>query len=90
MKIMQKKFIDEVFGEEIEYTIIKEHGYYIIVYLVDNKINIKQFYNIEKLVEELITTREEKEFLNTLIESQELEIDDLKNVIEQEGMRDVR
>lgn len=28
MKIMQKKFIDKVFGEEIEYTIIKDHGCY--------------------------------------------------------------
>lgn len=78
MKYKKGKFIDKVFGEENEYIIIQQDKELIVIDINSDTIKIKKFKSIAELVEKYIEIRNEKDFLNVLVQSQNYEIDCLE------------
>lgn len=59
-------FIDEVFGEEIEYARIYNNNGITIIFSCDNKLVIKNFKNTKELIENYISMYNENEFTNMM------------------------
>lgn len=63
----KESFIDEVFGDEIEYARIYDENGITIIFNCDNKLIIKQFKNIRELIEKYISMYNENEFTNMMV-----------------------
>lgn len=60
------KFIDEVFGDEIEYARIYENKGITIIFSCDNTLVVKHFKNTRELIESYISMYNENEFTNIM------------------------
>lgn len=72
------KFIDEVFGENIEYVKIYNENGITIIFEIDNHIVIKEFKNVRELIEKFIEKYIEAKYLDEILIEQEQEIDSLQ------------
>ena len=88
-KVVKRNFIDDIFGENIEYVRIDSKDGIIIIFDIDNKIYIKNFKNIKEIIESFISKCMENKFYNDLLDEQDVEIDTLnKKVYELENKED--
>ena len=69
------KFVDEVFGENIEYVKIYNENGITIIFEMDNHIVIKEFKNVRELIEKFIEKHIEAKYLDEILIEQEQEID---------------
>lgn len=60
------KFIDDVFGEEIEYVKIYDNNGLTIIFGCDNKLIIKRFKSTKELIESYITMYNQNEFTDIM------------------------
>jgi hypothetical protein len=72
------EFIDEVFGENVEYVRIYDDKGITIIFGMDNQIIIKKFKNTKELIEKFIEKYMECEFSDQLWQEQECEINALE------------
>lgn len=72
------KFVDEVFGENIEYVKIYNENGITIIFEMDNHIVIKEFKNVRELIEKFIEKYIETKYLDEILIEQEQEIDSLQ------------
>lgn len=72
------KFVDEVFGENIEYVKIYNENGITIIFEMDNHIVIKEFKNVRELIEKFIEKYIEAKYLDEILIEQEQEIDSLQ------------
>lgn len=88
-KVVKRNFIDDIFGENIEYVRIDSKDGITIIFDIDNKIYIKNFKNIKEIIESFISKCMENKFYNDLLDEQDVEIDTLnKKVYELENKED--
>ncbi len=88
-KVVKRNFIDDVFGENIEYVRIDSKDGITIIFDIDNKIYIKNFKNIKEIIESFISKCMENKFYNDLLDEQDVEIDTLnKKVYQLENKED--
>lgn len=88
-KVVKRNFIDDVFGENIEYVRIDSKDGITIIFDIDNKIHIKNFKNIKEIIESFISKCMENKFYNDLLDEQDVEIDTLnKKVYQLENKED--
>ena len=71
MEIIKEKFIDKVFGDEVEYVIIKNEEEKILIFQYSNKINIIKIDTVKDLVENLIECKLLSEYLKDTIDEQD-------------------
>lgn len=81
MRYVRFNFIDETFGEEIECLLIWDDEEFIIVTLDEEKIKIKKYKDMQELLVEFLTNKNELEFLRSLTIEQEKDIDELEEKI---------
>lgn len=81
MRYVRFNFIDETFGEEIECLLIWDDEEFIIVTLDEEKIKIKKYKDMQELLVEFLTNKNELEFLRNLTVEQEKDIDELEEKI---------
>ena len=74
-------FIDETFGEEVECLLIWDDEEFIIVTLDEEEIKIKKYKDMQELLVEFLTNKNELEFLRSLTIEQEKDIDELEEKI---------
>lgn len=79
MEIIQEKFIDKVFGDEIEYVVIKDKEEKILIFQYENKINIIKIDTVKDLIENLIESKLLSEFLKETIGEQDDYIEELES-----------
>ena len=79
MEIIKEKFIDKVFGDEVEYVIIKNKKKKILIFQYANKINIIKIDTVKDLVENLIECKLLSEYLKDTIDEQDDYIEELEN-----------
>ena len=79
MEIIKEKFIDKVFGDEVEYVIIKNKEEKILIFQYSNKINIIKIDTVKDLVENLIECKLLSEYLKDTIDEQDDYIEELEN-----------
>ena len=70
-KFQKCNFIDSTFGDNVEYIKVVDDKGITIMYGIANKIMIK---NTKEIIEKYIEKCMEKEFLESLLEEQEIEI----------------
>lgn len=88
-KVVKRNFIDDIFGENIEYVRIDSKDGIIIIFDIDNKIYIKNFKNIKEIIESFISKCMENKFYNDLLDEQDVEINTLnKKVYQLENKED--
>lgn len=88
-KVVKRNFIDDIFGENIEYVRIYSKDGIIIIFDIDNKIYIKNFKNIKEIIESFISKCMENKFYNDLLDEQDVEINTLnKKVYQLENKED--
>lgn len=78
MRYVVFSFTDENFGDTIECALIWEDTSFILISIVENKINIKKYTDITDLFKELVVNKNELEILREIIDDQEKEIEDLE------------
>lgn len=74
-------FIDEVFGDKIEYARIYDSSGITIIFSCDNKLIIKHFKNIRELIEKYISMYNENEFTKMMFS----DIDNLMAMVQKEN-----
>ena len=79
MEIIKEKFTDKVFGDEVEYVIIKDKEEKILIFQYANKINIIKIDTVKDLVENLIECKLLSEYLKDTIDEQDDYIEELEN-----------
>ena len=79
MEIIREKFIDKVFGDEIEYVIIKDKEEKILIFQYENKIKIIKIDTVKDLIENLIECKIVSEYLTDTVEEQDTYIEKLKD-----------
>ena len=79
MEIIKEKFIDKVFGDEVEYVIIKDKEEKILIFQYANKINIIKIDTVKDLVENLIECKLLSEYLQDTLDEQDDYIEELEN-----------
>jgi len=79
MEIIQDKFTDKVFGDEIEYIVIKDKEEKILIFQYGNKIHIITINTVKELIENLIECKMLSEFLKETVEEQDAYIDQLED-----------
>ena len=79
MEIIKEKFIDKVFGDEVEYVIIKDKEEKILIFQYANKINIIKIDTVKDLVENLIECKLLSEYWKDTIDEQDDYIEELEN-----------
>ena len=79
MEIIKEKFIDKVFGDEVEYVIIKNEEEKILIFQYSNKINIIKIDTVKDLIENLIECKLLSEYLQDTIDEQDDYIEELEN-----------
>ncbi len=88
-KVVKRNFIDDIFGENIEYVRIDSKDGITIIFDIDNKIYIKNFKNIKEIIESFISKCMENKFYNDLLDEQDVEINTLnKKVYQLENKED--
>ena len=83
MEIIKEKFIDKVFGDEVEYVIIKDKEEKILIFQYANKINIIKIDTVKDLVENLIECKLLSEYLKDTIDEQDDYIEELENQVQE-------
>ena len=81
MRYVRFNFIDETFGEEVECLLIWVDEEFIIVTLDEEEIKIKKYKDMQELLVEFLTNKNELEFLRSLTIEQEKDIDELEEKI---------
>ena len=81
MRYVRFNFIDETFGEEVECLLIWDDEEFIIVTLDEEEIKIKKYKDMQELLVEFLTNKNELEFLRSLTIEQEKDIDELEEKI---------
>lgn len=81
MRHVRFNFIDETFGEEVECLLIWDDEEFIIVTLDEEEIKIKKYKDMQELLVEFLTNKNELEFLRSLTIEQEKDIDELEEKI---------
>lgn len=81
MRYVRFNFIDETFGEEVECLLIWDDEEFIIVTLDEEEIKIKKYKDMQELLVEFLTNKNELEFLRNLTVEQEKDIDELEEKI---------
>ena len=81
MRYVRFNFIDETFGEEVECLLIWDDEEFIIVTLDEEEIKIKKYKDMQELLVEFLTNKNELEFLRGLTIEQEKDIDELEEKI---------
>ena len=81
MRYVQFNFIDETFGEEVECLLIWDDEEFVIVTLDEEEIKIKKYKDMQELLVEFLTNKNELEFLRSLTIEQEKDIDELEEKI---------
>ena len=79
MEIIKEKFIDKVFGDEVEYVIIKNEEEKILIFQYSNKINIIKIDTVKDLIENLIECKLLSEYLQDTLDEQDYYIEELEN-----------
>lgn len=80
-KVVKRNFIDDIFGENIEYVRIDSKDGITIIFDIDNKIYIKNFKNIKEIIESFISKCMENKFYNDLLDEQDVEINTLNKKV---------
>lgn len=78
MRHVNFKFIDENFGEEIEYILVWDDEKFILIYNVNEELTVKEYKKINELLEEFLKNKNELDFLRNLTKQQEIEIESLE------------
>ena len=81
MRYVRFNFIDETFGEEVECLLIWDDEEFIIVTLDEEEIKIKKYKDMQELLVEFLTNKNELEFIRSLTIEQEKDIDELEEKI---------
>ena len=81
MRYVRFNFIDETFGEEVECLLIWDDEEFIIVTLDEEEIKIKKYKDMQELLVEFLTNKNELEFLRSLTIELEKDIDELEEKI---------
>lgn len=81
MRYVRFNFIDETFGEEVECLLIWDDEEFIIVTLDEEEIKIKKYKDMQELLVEFLTNKNELDFLRNLTVEQEKDIDELEEKI---------
>ena len=81
MRYVRFNFIDETFGEEVECLLIWDDEEFIIVTLDEEEIKIKKYKDMQELLVEFLTNKNELEFLRSLTIEQEKDIDEMEEKI---------
>lgn len=81
MRYVRFNFIDETFGEEVECLLIWDDEEFIIVTLDEEEIKIKKYKDMQELLVEFLTKKNELDFLRNLTVEQEKDIDELEEKI---------
>ena len=79
MEIIKEKFTDKVFGDEVEYVIIKDKEEKILIFQYSNKINIIKIDTVKDLIENLIECKLLSEYLKDTVDEQDDYIEELEN-----------
>ena len=79
MEIIKEKFTDKVFGDEVEYVIIKNEEEKILIFQYSNKINIIKIDTVKDLIENLIECKLLSEYLQDTLDEQDDYIEELEN-----------
>lgn len=82
MEIIKNKFRDKIFGDEVEYIVIKNKEERILIFQYNNKINIININTVKDLLENLIECKLLSEFLKETIEEQDTYIEELETEID--------
>lgn len=82
MEIIKNKFSDKIFGDEVEYIVIKNKEERILIFQYNNKINIININTVKDLLENLIECKLLSEFLKETIEEQDAYIEELETEID--------
>ncbi len=78
MRYVRFNFIDETFGEKIECLLIWDDEEFIIISIDEETITINKYKNMQELLVEFLTNKNELEFLRNLSDEQEKEIERLE------------
>lgn len=81
MRNVRFNFTDENFGEEVECILIWDDNSFILITLIENKIEIKEYEEITDLFRDVITSKNELEFLRNVVAEQDKEIEELEDKI---------
>lgn len=81
MRYVRFNFIDETFGEEVECMLIWDDEEFIIISIDEEEINVKKYKDMQDLLVEFLTNKNELEFLRELTDDQEKEIEKLEEKI---------
>lgn len=81
MRYVQFNFINETFGEKIECLILWDDDEFIIISIQEEEILIKKYHDMQELIAEFLTNKNELDFLRILTEEQEKEIEELEEKI---------
>lgn len=79
MKIIHDKFVNKIFGDEIEYIVINNNNEKRLIFQYGTKIHIINIDTIKKIAENLIESKLLSEFLKETIEEQDSYISDLES-----------
>ena len=78
MRNARLNFIDETFGEEVECLLIWDDEEFIIVTLDEEEIKIKKYKDMQELLVEFLTNKNELDFLRNLVVEQEKDLEKLE------------
>lgn len=78
MRYVKFNFIDETFGEKIECLLIWDDEEFIIISIDEETITINKYKDMQELLVEFLTNKNELEFLRNLSDEQEKEIERLE------------
>ena len=81
MRYVRFNFIDETFGEKIECLLIWDDEEFIIISIDEETITINKYKDMQELLVEFLTNKNELEFLRNLSDEQEKEIERLETKI---------
>ena len=81
MRYVRFNFIDETFGEEVECLLIWDDEEFIIISIDEEEIKVKKYKDMQELLVEFLTNKNELEFLRELTDEQEKEIEKLEEKI---------
>lgn len=81
MRNVRFNFTDENFGDEVECVLIWDDNSFILITLIENRIEIKEYEEITDLFRDVITSKNELEFLRNVVAEQDKEIEELEDKI---------
>ncbi len=84
MRYVSFNFIDETFGEEVECLLIWDNEEFIIISINEDEIRVKKYKDMQDLLVEFITNKNELDFLRNLTVEQEKDIEELEKMLREE------